>query len=162
MMAGGFITFKGGPEIARALARIEKSVAGGLARGAVGRGADQIMIKARQIASGNGLMKKGRVTTPAGNTFERRGMIPPAISAAVDRKQGTKTLAKVFVDVAQSEAGRPSRGGAPHWVMVEFGSINNAPMPFMRPGLAAGSQAAVDAIIMVLADGIRRYNKPGG
>lgn len=161
-MARGVISFRGGREIAAALARIEKSVANGLARGAIGRGADVIRDTARQIARGNGLDQTGTVTTPAGNTFERHGKIPGAIFAAVEPKRGRKQMAKVGVDPSKSEAGRKSRGGVPHWVLVEFGSVNNQPKPFLRPGLATGSGAAVSKIVEVLADGIRRYNKPGG
>lgn len=157
------VRFSGGPEIARALARIEKSVANGLARGAIGRGADVIRDTAKQIAQAQGLGKTGTVTTSSGNTFERLGQIPGAIFAEVAPKSGKKQRARVGVDASKSEAGRPAAAnGAPHWIMVEFGSVNNGSMPFMRPGLSVGAQPAVAKIVEVLADGIKRYNKPGG
>lgn len=161
-MASGTISVTGGKEIARALARIEKSVAGGLARGAVGEGANRIRDVARQNAAAQGLNKTGRVQSPDGSSYERRGQIPRSIYAAVDRKQGTSQIAKVGVDPSISESGRTQSNTTPHWIMVEFGSINNPPMPFLKPSIRMGAQAAVAAIIDVLSRGIKRYNKPGG
>lgn len=158
------VTVKGGAEIARALNRIEKSVAGGLARGAVGEGANVIRDVARGTARGVGLGATGEIKTARGNVITLRGQIPGAIFSAVEKSRGAIKHAKVSVDVAKSEAGRPKskKGSVPHWVFVEFGSINNAPRPFMRPALLEGGASAIAAIRDVLARGIARYNKPGG
>lgn len=163
-MAGSFsIRIKGGPEIAAALAKIDAKTSGGLARGAVGEGANTIRDQARQIATKNGLAQTGTVTTERGNTITLRGQIPGSIFAAVDKKVGNKQLAKVSIDTGKSESGRPkSKNRTPHWVMVEFGSLHNAARPFLRPGLIQGAPAAVDAMIDVLSRGMKRYNVPGG
>lgn len=157
------VTVKGGAEIARALNRIERSVANGLARGAVGEGANVIRDVARGTARGVGLGATGEIKTARGNVITLRGQIPGAIFSAVEPSRGKVKHAKVSVDEAKSEAGRPkSKNGLPHWMLVEFGSINNAPRPFMRPALLEGGTSAIAAIRDVLARGIARYNKPGG
>lgn len=165
MVAGfqGTVTITGGREIARALARIEKSTRRGLARGAVGEGAKVIRDVARGTARAVGLGKTGVITTPSGNTITLRGKIPGAIESAVERSRGDVTTAKVYVS-PESEAGRPDAGKKvmAHWILVEFGSVNNRARPFLRPALIEGAQPAVAAIVDVLRRGMRRYNKPGG
>jgi HK97 gp10 family phage protein len=161
--SGGF-TIRGGAELVAALRKIDRKTTGGLARGAVGEGANTIRDLAKITAGRIGLLDQGPYTTPSGNKIVHRGQIPLSIFANVEKGSKRKAVARVKIDSRISEKGRTAaqKSAGSHWTMVELGSIHNPPRPFLRPSIIEGAQLAVDAIIDVIERGIARYNVPGG
>jgi HK97 gp10 family phage protein len=152
------VKIAGAKELAANLAEMERAMQRKIARGAVAAMGNEIKNAAKRNASAQGLDKVGEGTLPSGKPYKFKGSIPRALRARVLRKEGSKHKGVVYV---MTKGDKGSGRAAPHWHWLEFGSINNAPKPFLRPAITAHGRTAINAAISVLQRAVARFNRGG-
>lgn len=73
---------------------------------------------------------------------------PGVLKAAIFAAPGDPRKSDALAGVSMKSA---AKGGAPHAMLVEYGTSKMEPQPFMRPAIAA----ARPAVARIIADGIR-------
>jgi len=147
MARGVQVKVEGFRELERALAELPRATAKNVSRRALLQAGQPIADQARQLVPvlSGGLRDSIVVTTRTANK-PGAGAFAAAMRGGATRAEAGKAMR------AAAKGGRSSvevyigAGQLPHAHLVEFGSINNSPQPYLRPAWDAGKQKVLDDI----------------
>lgn len=157
MARGTTVKTEGFKELERALAELPRATAKNVSRRALMRAGQPVADKARELVAvdSGGLRDSIVVST------RTTGKPGASEFAAVMRAGGTRKEAGAAMRSAAG-GGRSvvtvyiGAGQLPHAHLVEFGSINNSPHPYLRPAWDEGKQQVLDDIRAFMGEEIEK------
>lgn len=156
-MARTTIKVEGFRELERALSELPRATALNVSKRALLRAGQPVADRAKELVpvDSGGLRDSIKVTTRLANK-PGAGEFAAAMRAGASRKDagaamraaagGGRSKVEVYIGAGQ----------LPHAHLVEFGSVNNTPQPYLRPAWDEGKQKVLDDIRLFLAEEITK------
>lgn len=157
-MASTTVKVEGLKELEQAMAELGRATSRNVARRALMRAGQPVADQAKKLVpvDTGGLRDSIVVSTKLANK-------PGAGAfAAAMRGGATRSEAGQAMRAAAKAGGRSNieayigAGQLPHAHLIEFGSVNNAPQPYLRPAWDAGKQKVLDDIKGFLAEEVAK------